>query len=208
MRRVILAVSALAVVALAKPVAFNQVDDDYYPTEPQWHAPSFFRSGRRGVESVNITVDVGALEEMGNSIGKKWKDFERKFKNHTRKEAKEYEKAIVDAYKNTVGKIIMDFGDTVAPIIENAGELLEEVRVNKSCDMDCAVKCFKPKKADRITEKYVLGFNRECFGNCSCAFRFESWTPKQQEKAQKNAEQFDESIEDFIEFGRELAQEA
>ncbi len=81
-------------------------------------------------------------------------------------------KALGDAYKNTVGKIILDYGKTVAPVYKTYGDLMEDVQVNKECNETCAIKCWKPSKADRVDIRYVLGFNRTCFNDCNCKFKF------------------------------------
>jgi len=84
-------------------------------------------------------------------------------------------KAIADAYKNTVAKMIMDFGDYLSPIYEGYSDAVYPIQVNDTCNEDCAVKCFNPQKADVLNSQWVFGFNKTCFRKCGCQFLFESW---------------------------------
>ena len=53
-------------------------------------------------------------------------------------------KAIADAWKTTGAKLVLNFGKTVAPVVDSLSEVMKEVQVNDECDQDCAVKCLSP----------------------------------------------------------------
>jgi len=83
----------------------------------------------------------------------------------------------LDAYRNTYGKMIIEYGKTVGPIYKAFGDLIEEVSVNAGCNETCATfECFRPSKVGHgPDEDYVLGFRRECFENrCGCKFNIEA----------------------------------
>jgi hypothetical protein len=83
---------------------------------------------------------------------------------------------ISNAYKNTWGKMIIDYGKTVSPINRAYGDLIEEINVNPTCNQTCAITCFKPLTVDDgITANWRLGFKRSCFENtCGCKFNIKS----------------------------------
>ena len=73
-------------------------------------------------------------------------------------------KGVANAYKNTLGKMIIDYGKTVAPVYRAYGDLIEEINVNPKCNETCAITCFKPCKVnDGFTANWTLGFKRSCF---------------------------------------------
>lgn len=126
----------------------------------------------------SVTVNKDHLRQMGEHVAR----FGAKFAQHTQVEAQQVVKALADAHKNTEAKIIMNFGKTVAPLLENYGELTKAVKVGKECDQDCAVQCY-------IGNGYGLaGFSEECFSSCGCVFKFQEWTQKEQEKAMKKVQ--------------------
>ena len=197
MRRVILAVSAFAVSAIA-----NVVDDI-----PDYYAPTTF-AGRTNKTNYDVKVDWKKVDDMGNSISKKFDDFAKQAKKDLKNSTKELGKAVQDAYKNTAAKMIMDFGEYLGPILENTGDLLEEVSVADGCNSACAVKCWRPDRADRVNNQFTFGFNNTCFRACGCRFKFESWTQQQAKEAEQTAKNLDKNINDLAKFGQDLAKEA
>ena len=164
MRRVILAVSALAVSAIA-----NVVDD-----LPDYYAPSTF-AAKSNKTNYEVKVDWKKVNDMGKSISKKFEDFSKQAKKDLKNSTKELGKAVQDAYKNTAAKMIMDFGGIIGPILENTGDLMQEFSPSEGCNSTCAVQCWNP---DRKTHSkwYTLGFDMSCFKDCGCKFKYESWT--------------------------------
>lgn len=76
----------------------------------------------------------------------------------------------------------MDFGDIVAPVIENADEILEHARLNTSCNVECGVQCWNERKYHKLDKKWIFGFNRTCFASCNCSFKYETALTKEQQE--------------------------
>lgn len=53
--------------------------------------------------------------------------------------AEDLVKGLANAYRNTQAKIILNWGKTVSPVIEDFGDLADDLYVNDTCDQDCAV---------------------------------------------------------------------
>ena len=60
--------------------------------------------------------------------------------------------SVNEAYKNTAAKIIMEYGDKIAPVYESYGKLMDDVEVNDKCNTACGVKCFVPRYHDKINK--------------------------------------------------------
>jgi len=74
-------------------------------------------------------------------------------------------RAVRDGYRNAEGKMIIDYGKTVAPIYEAYADVIEEVNVLPGCNATCAISCYRPHKVKRLDANFTLGFQRSCFEN-------------------------------------------
>lgn len=114
--------------------------------------------------------------------------FESQWYKATKDELFYMGKSIADAYKTYQGKMILDFGKIVVPVIRDAADMWGYMQVNPGCDYQCATdKCFK---TDRIT--------MTCLHACKCVFKFETNNADFKKAAQK-AEQSGKTFETYME---------
>jgi hypothetical protein len=113
-------------------------------------------------KSVRISVNETAIEDVYRDAF----ELNQLYQNAVRAEKQEVRKALADAYKNTAGKLILNFGKTVTPAVQAWAELASNAQVNAQCNQDCAVQCFDPK---------TFGFtDMNCVRQCGCTFQFET----------------------------------
>jgi len=124
MKSVILGFATLAI------VAFASQQDNYYGDADAW-------------ESYDIQVNWDEVEDTANSIAKKWEDYSKFEQNVNNERNKELKKALEDAYKESVGKIVMEWADLVAPMVDHVGEAFDNKKKTGMCDASCAVKCWR-----------------------------------------------------------------
>ena len=154
MRKTLIALSAVAMVALVQSQA---------PLKPK-------------TETVTVNYDVEAARNVSASVFRVFQKLGKETVQTAKSGTKDVLKGVANAYKNTWGKMIIEYGKTVAPIYRAYGDLIEEVNVNPTCNETCAITCFKPCKVDDgISANWTLGFKRSCFENtCGCKFSFEA----------------------------------
>jgi hypothetical protein len=109
-------------------------------------------------------------------------------------------KETANLYKNTAAKIALNFGKKVAPILEDLGELTEDVQVGEECDQTCATACFKPEV---LLDGGLNVFDVDCLADCGCQLKFQKLNEKDAEKAAKKfkkllkkADKLDAFVED------------
>lgn len=154
----------------------------------------------------NATLQEQEAERMTNSVMQKFRQFGERAVKENSKEAEQLCKSLGDAYKNTVGKIILEYGNTIAPVYKAYGDLMGELQVNSACNETCAVKCWKPKKHEVINSQYILGFERTCFNACNCKFKFE--TSFNTTAGQQKINNYNNAIDNLEKQTNKLAQEA
>ena len=127
-------------------------------------------------ETVSVSYDADQARNISNSIFRVFQKLGNKAGNTIERGTEEVVQGICNAYKNTYGKIILDYGKTIAPIYQAYGDLLGELNVNAGCNETCAISCFKPGKVERgMNSEWTLGFRRSCFENtCGCKFNIEA----------------------------------
>jgi hypothetical protein len=117
-----------------------------------------------------------------------------------------------NAYKNTYGKMIIDYGKTIAPVYEAYGELASEVQVNAACNETCAITCFKPCKVEKgVSQNWTLGFQRQCFENkCNCRFQFEAKmnTTQGKKEIDAKAKKLADAVDNYNKAHKQLENEA
>lgn len=67
-----------------------------------------------------------------------------------------------------MGKIIIQFGKTMLPVIEKFTSNLKYLNTNDDCDIGCASQCFNP------TASYNMFMDPDCMNECSCHFNGET----------------------------------
>ena len=113
-------------------------------------------------KSVVISVNETAIEDVYRDAY----ELHQLYKSTLTAEKQEVRKALADAYKNTAGKLILNFGKTVTPAVEAWAQVASNAQVNAGCNQECAVQCFDPK---------TFGFNDfSCVRQCGCTFQFET----------------------------------
>lgn len=150
MRKTVIALSTLAL------VAFAQV------------APR--------TESIAVDYNEQQAKNVSNSIFRVFQKLGKQAGNTVEKGTQEVVQGVCNAYKNTLGKMILDYGKTIAPIYQAYGDFLQEFDVNAACNETCAISCFKPGKVEHgMNANWTLGFKRSCFENtCGCKFNIEA----------------------------------
>jgi hypothetical protein len=130
----------------------------------------------QSTETVTVSYDANQAKNVTSSIFRVFQKLGNKAGKTAVRGTEDVLRGVSDAYKNTWGKMIIDYGKTVAPIYRAYGDLLEEVSVNAGCNETCAITCFKPCKVDDgISANWTLGFKRSCFENkCGCKFNIEA----------------------------------
>jgi hypothetical protein len=183
MRRIIIGLATLAVTTFAAA-------DNYYGNLDSW-------------ESYDLRVNWDDIEETGKSIAKKWEDYS-KFEDRLNKEsAKDLKKALEDAYKDTLAKISMEWGDKIEPLVDHIGEAFDNKTQSGVCDAECAVKCWRANKFDKNNNNWQYGFNVTCFKKCGCAFKPDN---NQTRKDFKDAaKKIEGDINDLIKYGEDVA---
>ena len=97
-------------------------------------------------------------------------EFGKKVHRTAKDSCKNIRQALADVYKNTGAKLVLNFGTAFAPVIENFGDLMEELNANEYCDQECAVKCWEPEE---FFDGNMFGFDSYCLKQeCGCTFRF------------------------------------
>lgn len=154
MRKTLITLSAVAMVALVQSQALPK---------PK-------------TETVTVNYDVEAARNVSASVFRVFQKLGKKTGKTIEHGTEDVLKGVANAYKNTWGKMIIEYGKTVAPIYKAYGDLIEEVNVNPSCNETCAITCFKPSKVDDgVSANWTLGFKRSCFEKtCGCKFIFEA----------------------------------
>lgn len=189
MRRVILGLSTLAVLTFAQMAP-----------QPQdtW-------------ESYDLQVNWDEIEETAESIAKKWEDYSKFEKRINRENAKDLEKALGDAYKESVGKIVMEWGDLIAPLVDHVGEAFDNKTMRGVCDAECGVKCWRADKFDKKNNNWQYGFNVTCFKACGCEFKFDNKGQVSNETKrdfQRAARNIEGDVAELLKYGEELAENA
>jgi len=178
MRKVCLALTVLATMAVAKTTNYN------------------------------FTVDWDQAEQIAQNIGQEIDQFSKDYHNTVKNATKGVAKALEDAYKNTHSKMIMEMNGYLSDVYGDYADLLEAGQVNASCNEDCAVKCFNPKKLNVYNSNWTFGFNKTCFRRCGCEFLFESWTSADQKEFQNEVKEYQDSVNALNRFLGGLANEA
>jgi ElaB/YqjD/DUF883 family membrane-anchored ribosome-binding protein len=194
MRSILLTLSTLAVCAFAQ-------NYDYYGNATAWN-DTLHRAA-----DYNVTIDWKEAGELADDIEDRLEDYNKWAKNHTKAAQKELAKSLKKVYEDSTKKIVKEFKDKVVPVLEVAEDFIDDVETNRECDNDCAVKCWEPKKADKVDSKWVLGFNRTCFTKCNCSFKFEKWSDKKKKELNDTVKGLDKKMKDLIKFGKDLAEE-
>ena len=92
-----------------------------------------------------MTVDANKAKNVSNSIFRVFNRLANKVDYTVRNGADDVYSSVLDAYKNTYGKMIIEYGKTVGPVYKAFGDLIEEVSVNAGCNVTCATfECFRP----------------------------------------------------------------
>lgn len=190
MKRVIIGFATLAV------VAFAAQKDNYYGDKDAW-------------ESYEIRVDWNEIEDTANSIAKKWDDYGKFEKKVNDERNKELKRALEDTYKEAVGKITMEWGDLVEPLVDHVGEAFDNKTMKGVCDAHCAVKCWNGKKFDTKNKNWQYGFDKACFSKCGCEFKLDKKPTNQTKKDFENAaKKIEGDVAELLKFGEQVADEA
>ena len=160
MRKTLIALSAVAVVAL--------VQAQQIPPSPIFVPKT---------DNITIKYDEKIAKNVSSSIFRVFQKLGRQAIRTVNYGVDDVRQGLQDAYKNTWGKMIIEYGKTVAPIFRASGDLIEEFNVNPTCNQTCAITCFKPNMVYGYGPQYewTLGFERSCFEKkCGCKFSIEA----------------------------------
>jgi len=150
---------------------------------------------------------VGDLLE---AVDDRWQAYEEYEANYNREQALEIQTALQDTYKNTLGKLMMEYGTLVDPLVNNTEKLGNglDVVYNASCDSACAMQCWVPEKFDTYSEKWVFGYNATCFNGCGCQFNFQTYNKTERTKFNKNANNVEDDLEDIQKYVEQMNKDA
>jgi hypothetical protein len=136
--------------------------------------------------SANVEINTKAIDALVEDVNEFAELYDDTLKVETRQVARE----LANAYKNTAGKLILNFGSQIAPAGRETYKMLEYVQVNPTCNQTAAVDCLGLYDGFRP--------NVECLAAAGCQFKFETPASKRliavqgpiAEVAVKNAEKF------------------
>ena len=113
-----------------------------------------------GVISSDMSVSVD--REAAMNIVEDVVDFGKEYMSKTKDERKELMKQVCNAFRDTGAKLILNFGKTIAPMVEDWAQVMKHVQVNPECDQECASRCLDPKARN------TMFFNKKCLTKCNC----------------------------------------
>jgi hypothetical protein len=190
MRKTLIALSAVAVVALVQAQAVPKAKTDEF----------------------TVKYDEKVAKNVSTSIFRVFQKLGKKAVKTVESGVDDVSHGLSNAYKNTWGKMIIEYGKTVGPIYRAYGDLIEEVNVNPTCNQTCAITCFKPCKVDDgMTANWTLGFKRSCFENtCGCKFNIEAKmnTTQGKKEIDGKVKKLQESLNDYNKKVSNLEKEA
>lgn len=99
--------------------------------------------------------------------------------------------AIANAFKNAKAKSILNFGETVVPVLKKWAEAAKGVQINKQCNQTCAVDCFGPGSDG------PLMFDQGCMDQCGCFFKFSKMDKLSIKDCKQNLEKHVNNLKDF-----------
>lgn len=188
MKSVIMGLATMAVVTFAS--------DNYYGNASVW-------------DSYEISVNWNEINETANSIAQKWDEYNKYEKKTSREAARDLARALEDTYKDSVGKIVMEWGETVGPLVDHVGEAFDNSTMKGNCDAECGVKCWDAKRFDTKSNNWQYGFNVTCFRACGCEFKLDKkQNNKTKEQFERAARKIENDLEDFVEYGQKVAKDA
>ena len=169
MRKTLIALSAVAILGFVQ----SQAPVTPVPTVPDnYTVPAPVPVPVRKANNITVKFDEEAAKNASNSIFRVFKRLTNSAKDAVDRGVKDVENGLRDAYENTYGKMIIDYGKTFGPIFRAYGDIIEDVSVNATCNQTCAVKkCFFPRLVKKGLNFYEpgwggdtsdLGFLRTC----------------------------------------------
>lgn len=121
--------------------------------------------------------------------------------NATYSERQNLTNALANAYTNSVGQLILNFGKTFVPVAKDWAQLAETTAVEPGCDYECALNlCISPYEAGNP--------DFECMSTyCDCNFLITSLPQREVQRRMSNYQHSTEHLENFLnEQGQEFVQ--
>ena len=169
---------------------------------------AFAASNASSWETYEVHVNWDEIEQTAESIADKWEDYSKYEQKTSREAAKELKKALENTYKDTVGKIVMDYGELIAPLVGHVGEAFDNSTMSGVCNAECAVKCWRANKFDTHNNNWQYGFNTTCFRSCGCEFKLDKKPTNQtKEQFERAARKIENDLEKMYEYGVEVAED-
>jgi hypothetical protein len=147
-------------------------------------------SGLKGGE-----FEVSLNKDNLNDLIRDFEDFGVTYWDKTEDDREVVIEALKDAWSNTAGKLIFNFGKVVVPVAEEWATIMQYVQVNPMCDQKCAVKCLNPRKRE------TMYFDTRCLASCKCEFAIGKIDP---DKLRTMAKNLEGSLEESSEFYDDL----
>lgn len=116
---------------------------------------------RSGVKRLDVRVNEGLIKELIDDF----KNYGVEWWEGTEVEREDLMLALKDAWMNTAGRLIMNFGKTVVPVAEHLADIMKYMQVNPMCKQECAINCLSPKHRD------TMYFEKTCLASCGCHFK-------------------------------------
>lgn len=144
----------------------------------------------------NPTFKIEINEKEIDEIIEDFKDFGERYITRTKAERIALMRKLKEAFKNTAAKMILNFGQTIPPVVKSWADVMKHVQVNKECDQECAVNCL-----DFLAGCETMYFNRRCLSSCHCKFDFETIEPShirmKMDEITKNADNVNRFFKDL-----------
>jgi hypothetical protein len=120
----------------------------------------------------------------------------------------EIQTALQDTYKNTLGKLMMEYGTLVEPLLNHTEQMGDGLEFNGTCNDDCAIKCWVPERYDTFSDAWVFGYNTSCIQGCGCEFKFESYSSYDRAQFDSDAEFVEAEFQHLEQYGAKMAKDA
>ncbi len=92
---------------------------------------------------------------------------------------------MADAYRNTAGKVILNFGSTVVPAVKSWADLAGNLNVDQNCNQTCALNCVVPVEGHPLG----LSLDKKCLKSCPCSYSIDDLTAAQKSELKANLKQ-------------------
>jgi hypothetical protein len=86
-------------------------------------------------DTATLTIDATKIDKFAETV----KRYNQYYKTTMNKPAQDLAKTVDNAFAQAIGKITLDFGNTIPPFVRAWSRALKTIQVNDTCDVDQAI---------------------------------------------------------------------